>query len=172
MPLVKPLESQPFLAHWTRGNPRSAGIGRGGGFGGTGLPAKALQHGVGCWLAMAVADGEARVAAWLADLGGTIGPVASSARDLLDDGMPGARHALKWGNPTWVGHGNVAAILAHGGHVNLQFFRGAELADPGRLLQGTGQRMRHLRLGHARDARTPAVKAIVRSAWRLDKEDA
>lgn len=121
---------------------------------------------------MVAADADARVEAWLADLGRTLGPVARSASDLLDEGLPGARRAIKWGNPTWVGNGNVAALLAYDGHVNVQLFRGSSLADPGRLLKGSGLQMRHLRLEHARDARLPAVKAIVRSAWRVDREAA
>ena len=36
-------------------------------------------------------------------------------------------------------------IVAYTGHVNLGLNRGAELADPGQLLEGTGKLIRHVR---------------------------
>ena len=53
--------------------------------------------------------------------------------------------------------------------MNLQFYRGTSLPDPDGLLEGTGKELRHVKLRHAKDARTPAVKALVRAAWRLDQ---
>ncbi len=111
-----------------------------------------------------------RVEAWLADQPRTLRPLLELARDLLDEGLPGARQAIKWGYPTWVGNGNIASLLDYDEHVNLQFFQGARLADPEGLLVGTGKAMRHVRIGHARDLKTPGVKALVRSAWRVDLE--
>ena len=107
---------------------------------------------------------------WFSAQSRTLGPVAAAARDVLDAGLPGARQALKWGYPTWVGKGNVAAIQPFSDHVNLQFYRGTSLPDPDRVLEGTGKELRHVKLRHAKDARTPAVKALVRAAWRLDQE--
>ena len=119
---------------------------------------------------VAPVEPDPRVEAWLADQPKTLRPILEGARDLLDNGLPGARQAIKWGYPTWVGNGNIAAILDYDSHVNLQFFQGARLADPQGLLQGTGKGMRHVRIEHAKDLKTPGTKAIVRSAWRLDQE--
>jgi hypothetical protein len=51
-------------------------------------------------------------------------------------------------------------------HVNVGFFHGASLADPAGLLEGTGKRMRHvkLRLGQAVDA--PSLEALVQAAYQ------
>jgi hypothetical protein len=49
-------------------------------------------------------------------------------------------------------------------HVNIGFFLGAELQDPAGLLEGTGKRMRHVKVtpGAALDRR--ALGALIQSA--------
>ncbi|MGV3590705.1 MAG: DUF1801 domain-containing protein [Gammaproteobacteria bacterium] len=51
-------------------------------------------------------------------------------------------------------------------HVNVGFFNGAALADPGELLEGSGKRMRHvkLRVGEAVDRR--ALVALINKAYK------
>ena len=50
-------------------------------------------------------------------------------------------------------------------HVNVGFFQGAALADPGRLLQGSGKFMRHVKLkpGTATDA--AALRTLIEAAY-------
>ena len=48
--------------------------------------------------------------------------------------------------------------------VNIGFYQGAELADPDRLLEGTGARMRHIKVRSVEDASRPALRALVREA--------
>src|SRR5262245_12995909 len=57
-------------------------------------------------------------------------------RELLHDGHPTA----------CVGDAAFAYVDAFKAHVNVGFFRGAELADPGGLLEGNGKLMRHVKL--------------------------
>ena len=54
-----------------------------------------------------------------------------------------------------------AYILPHSGWVNLGFYKGAELPDPEALLEGTGARMRHVKIRSVDDARRPAVRTLV-----------
>ena len=119
---------------------------------------------------MPASASDPQVDEWFSAQSRTLGPIASAARALLDEGLPGARQAIKWGYPTWVGKGNIAAVQPHTDHVNLQFYRGTSLPDPEGVLEGTGKELRHVKLRHARDVRTPAVKALVRAAWRLDQQ--
>ena len=44
---------------------------------------------------------------------------------------------------------------------------GPEIPDPRRLLKGSGNVVRHVRLGAANDLDTPAIKALVRGALKL-----
>lgn len=51
--------------------------------------------------------------------------------------------------------------------VNLAFSRGTDLKDPRKLLEGTGKRIRHVRVKTARDATAPALRALVVQAAKL-----
>ena len=57
-----------------------------------------------------------------------------------------------------------AYILPHAGWVNLGFYRGVDLPDPEALLEGTGARMRHVKIRSIDDARRLAVRALVAAA--------
>jgi hypothetical protein len=50
-------------------------------------------------------------------------------------------------------------------HVNVGFFHGAALADPAGLLEGTGRRMRHVKLKPRSDLDASALKALIAAAY-------
>ena len=50
-------------------------------------------------------------------------------------------------------------------HVNVGFFRGAELADPDGLLEGTGKFMRHVKLRPGQPVDDAALKRLIRAAY-------
>src|SRR5262245_59892574 len=50
-------------------------------------------------------------------------------------------------------------------HVNDGFFRGAELADPRGLLEGTGKRMRHVKIRPEVDLDSAALATLIRTAY-------
>jgi len=76
-------------------------------------------------------------------------------RELLHDGHPTACVAD-------AAFGYVNAFTAH---VNVGFFRGAEIADPEGLLEGTGRFMRHVKLGPGRDVDAAALKQLIETAY-------
>ena len=60
-------------------------------------------------------------------------------------------------------------------HVNVGFFHGATLLDPARLLEGTGKRMRHVKLKPNADVNARALTALIAAAYadikrRLEEE--
>ncbi len=57
-----------------------------------------------------------------------------------------------------------AYIAVQGSYVNLGFYHGAALRDPAGLLEGTGKRLRHVKLRSVSASRSPAVKALLRRA--------
>jgi len=57
-------------------------------------------------------------------------------------------------------------IGSHAHHVNIGFNYGSELADPGRLLEGTGKKFRHVKIRSLDDAGRPALRELVRAAVR------
>ena len=81
-------------------------------------------------------------------------------RELLHDGHPTACIAD-------AAFGYVNAFKAH---VNVGFFRGAEIADPEGLLEDTGKFMRHVKLRPGCDFNPAALTKLIASAYRDMKE--
>jgi Domain of unknown function (DU1801) len=50
-------------------------------------------------------------------------------------------------------------------HVNVGFFTGAFLDDPHHLLEGTGKRMRHVKLRPGRDIDAHALRTLIERAY-------
>ncbi len=49
-------------------------------------------------------------------------------------------------------------------HVNLGFYHGTVLSDPTGLLEGTGKKLRHVKIHSLKAARTRALKELLRQA--------
>ena len=76
-------------------------------------------------------------------------------REILHDGCPVA----------CLGDAPFACVNVFNSHVNVGFFHGAALLDPGRMLQGTGKFMRHVKLrpGTATDA--ASLRRLIETAY-------
>ena len=79
----------------------------------------------------------------------------ADVRELLHDGHPTA----------CVGDAAFAYVNAFKAHVNVGFFRGAEIADPQRLLEGTGKFMRHVKLRPESDVNATALRKLIETAY-------
>lgn len=55
------------------------------------------------------------------------------------------------------------ALIPHAGWVNLQLADGALLPNPDGLIEGTGKRIRHIKVRSADAARSPGVRGAVRA---------
>jgi len=55
-------------------------------------------------------------------------------------------------------------IIVYSKHINLSFPSGATLSDPQSLLQGTGSRVRHIRINTLQDVKAPAVADLLAKA--------
>jgi hypothetical protein len=53
------------------------------------------------------------------------------------------------------------AIIPHTAHVNLQLADGADLPNPDGRIEGTGKRVRHVKVRSVEDARAPWVHAAI-----------
>jgi hypothetical protein len=62
---------------------------------------------------------------------------------------------------------NVVGIGTFSTYATIFFYRGRELNNKAGLLQGSGKDSRFLRLHSARDAQAPAVKQLLREAFKL-----
>jgi hypothetical protein len=55
----------------------------------------------------------------------------------------------------------VFAIIPHKAHVNLQLADGVDLPNPDGRIEGTGKRVRHVKVRSVEDARAPWVRAAI-----------
>jgi hypothetical protein len=76
-------------------------------------------------------------------------------RELLHDGHPTA----------CIGDAAFGYVNAFKAHVNVGFFRGAQIADRASLLEGTGRFMRHVKLRPGHDIDAVALAELIATAY-------
>ena len=94
------------------------------------------------------ADYGAKTDAWFASLSENIAPLAVELRSLILEAVPSARESIKWGAPVYEKNNvPIWRLRAAKGYVSLQFGSvGTTLDDPNELLEGTGKRVRHVKV--------------------------
>src|SRR4029078_9428101 len=86
------------------------------------------------------------IEAWMREHPGELGAIARHWFEVMRGSGNDVGELLHDGHPTaCVDDAAFAYVNAFTAHVNVGFFRGAELADPGHLLEGTGKFMRHVK---------------------------
>ena len=97
---------------------------------------------------------------------GELGAIARRWFEIMRACGDDVRELLHDGHPTaCVGDAAFAYVNAFRAHVNVGFFRGAEIADPESLLEGTGRFMRHVKLGPERDVDAAALRRLIETAY-------
>ena len=76
-------------------------------------------------------------------------------RELIHDGCPTA----------CAGDAAFAYVGAYQAHASIGFFHGASLPDPAGLLEGSGKRMRHVKLRPGQDRDRDAIRALIAAAY-------
>jgi hypothetical protein len=80
---------------------------------------------------------------------------------------PDVRELLHDGSPTaCVEDAAFGYVNAFRAHVNVGFFYGAALDDPAGLLEGTGKRIRHVKLRWGQQVNAAALSELVAAAYR------
>lgn len=84
---------------------------------------------------------------WFRDRPGELGAIAQRWFQVMRECGDDVRELLHDGHPTaCIADAAFGYVNVFTAHVNVGFFRGAELSDPKRLLEGTGKFMRHVKL--------------------------
>lgn len=110
---------------------------------------------------------DAGVAAWMERHPGELGAIARCWFAVMRGCGGDVRELLHDGHPTaCVGDAAFAYVNAFRSHVNVGFFRGAELADPTGLMQGTGRLMRHVKLMPGSPVDASALTALIAVAYQ------
>src|SRR4030095_3878912 len=80
----------------------------------------------------------------------------SDVRELMHDGCPTA----------CVEDAAFGYVNIFQAHVNVGFFLGSMLRDPSELLEGSGKRMRHVKLRPGSEINTRAMNSLIDAAYR------
>jgi hypothetical protein len=108
---------------------------------------------------------------WMRENSGELGAIAQRWFEILRGCGDDVRELLHDGHPTaCVGDAAFAYVNAFKAHVNVGFFRGAELADPDGLLEGAGKFMRHVKLRPDLEVDAPSLRKLIKVAYRDMKE--
>src|SRR2546430_5160795 len=103
---------------------------------------------------------------WMHEHSDQLGAIAQRWFEVMRSCGDDVRELLHDGHPTaCVGDAAFAYVNAFKAHVNVGFFRGAEIADPGRLLEGTGKFMRHVKLRPERHVDPTALMKLIETAY-------
>ena len=110
---------------------------------------------------------EPSIEGWMREHSGVLGAIAQHWFEVMRACGDDVRELLHDGHPTaCVGDAAFGYVNAFTAHVNVGFFLGAELSDPGDLLEGTGKSMRHAKLRPGAAVDEAALLALVRAAYQ------
>jgi hypothetical protein len=94
-------------------------------------------------------------------------------RELVFDVMPDGEEVVDMGNKLLAYtfgprlRDFTFALIAHKAHVNVQFPDGVDLDDPDGLVEGTGKRIRHVKVRSMEDVDRPALRKLMERQVQL-----
>ena len=96
--------------------------------------------------------------------------IVRAVRKIILDAAPDAKESVKWAQPVYENNGPFAYIKAFKNAVNFGFWRGVDLEDPKNLLQGSGEKMRHVKLTGMDQVHPRVFADFVKQALALNLE--
>jgi hypothetical protein len=112
----------------------------------------------------------------LAEHDPAVAEAARAVQRLIAESLPGAVVQFDPGDgllaigTSAAMRGWLFAIIPHRAHVNLQLGDGVDLPNPDGLIEGTGKRIRHVRVRSAEVAASPAIREVVQAQIDRRKE--
>ncbi|MFC1866237.1 DUF1801 domain-containing protein [Chloroflexota bacterium] len=97
------------------------------------------------------------------------GKIVSTVRKIILEAAPQAKESIKWAQPVYESNGPFAYIKAFKNDVNFGFWRGVDIKDAKGLLQGSGDKMRHVKLSGLDDIDKSTFADFVRQSIELNK---
>ena len=108
---------------------------------------------------------------WMKTHSGELGVIARHWFEVMRKCGDDVRELLHDGHPTaCIADAAFGYVNAFKAHVNVGFFRGAEIADPQGLLEGTGKFMRHVKLRPDFNFNAAALTKLIDTAYIDMKE--
>lgn len=111
------------------------------------------------------ARGVASVDEYIDLLGTPQNDVAAQLREIVLTCYPQLREDIKWHVPVYsLVTTPIVSIEGFKAHVNLKFFRGAELRDRWNILEGTGKGVRHVKFRSPEDVDERKIRGLIDQA--------
>jgi hypothetical protein len=95
--------------------------------------------------------------------------IVTRVRKIVLQAAPQAKESIKWAQPVYESNGPFAYIKAITNYVNFGFWRGVDIKDPKGLLQGSGSKMRHVKLTSLDNVDESTFADFVRQAIELNR---
>ena len=95
--------------------------------------------------------------------------IVTRVRKIILQAAPQAKESIKWAQPVYESNGPFAYIKAFKNDVNFGFWRGVYIKDPKGFLQGSGGKMRHVKLTSLDDVDESIFADFVRQAIELNR---
>ena len=95
--------------------------------------------------------------------------IVSQVRGIILQAAPQAKESIKWAQPVYESGGPFAYMKAFKKAVNFGFWRGIDLDDPKGILEGSGDKMRHVKLTSLEDIDAAQFADLVRQAVELNQ---
>lgn len=108
------------------------------------------------------------IAEYIAGLSAEQAAIVQALHAVVKKAAPKAEEAIKWAQPVYSHNGPMIFIKAHSKHVNIGFWRGAQMKDAKGLLTGDGDRMRHVKVGALKEINKAALADFVKQAAALN----
>ncbi len=103
---------------------------------------------------------------WITEQPAGLGVIARHWFEIMRKRGGDVRELLHDGHPTaCIADAAFGYVNAFKAHVNVGFFRGAELADPEGLLERAGKFMRHVKLSPEHDLNAAALRKLIDAAY-------
>ena len=108
--------------------------------------------------------------AWFEKLSPIAKPICEQLRVIIHRAAPDLEEVMRWSMVAYKGQGLVVILGGFKKHVNLMFFRGAELADPRGLfsLDEDSGSSRGIRLEDPKDIQVAPFRDMIQRAAKLD----
>ena len=98
------------------------------------------------------------------------GEIVMVLREIILEVSPEIKESIKWAQPVYESNGPFSYIKAFKNAVNFGFWRGVDIKDPQGILQGSGEKMRHVKITKSDDIDPKVFDDFVRQAIRLNEK--
>jgi hypothetical protein len=96
--------------------------------------------------------------------------IIEGLRTLVQEALPEVTERLNpWRVYSFAGRQDFCYLAVSSHHVSLGFIKGTSLRDPGRLLEGTGKNLRHVKFRRTEDLSRPGLRELIAEAVGFDR---